>query len=421
MRKAILWFRNDLRLYDNPALQAALNENDQIIPVYILDERFLQNDQWNIQRTGPFRMKFLLESLTDLKDHLEEKGSTLLVRRGIPESILPELADQFGADAVYASKEYTHEEIQLEEAIAVALPLHVYHSSSLVHPDDVPFAITEVPDIFTQFKKKVEKYAEIRPAISTPDRVPTPSLIQETIPTMEQLGYAPIELDERAVIPFKGGAVAGDDRLDYYLWDSNLVATYKETRNGLIGGDYSTKFSPWLANGSMSPRTIYHELERYEEEVTKNKSTYWVKFELLWRDYFKFVAMRYGRRIFFPGGIQDKSMQWRNNDKVFQRWKNGETGDDFVDANMRELKTTGFMSNRGRQNVASFLVHQLKTDWRKGAAWFESMLVDYDVCSNYGNWMYAAGVGNDPRDRIFNTQKQAGMYDGAGKYRSLWQ
>ena len=421
MRKAILWFRNDLRLYDNPALQAALTENDQIIPVYILDERFLQSDQWNIQRTGPFRIKFLLESLTDLKEHLEEKGATLLVRRGIPESIIPALALEFGAEAVYAAKEYTHEEIQMEESLATALPLHMYHSSSLVHPDDVPFAITEVPDIFTQFKKKVEKYAEIRPAIPTPDRIPAPQMIKDTLPTLEELGYASIEPDERSVLPFRGGAVAGDDRLDYYLWESNLVATYKETRNGLIGGDYSTKFSPWLANGSMSPRTIYHELERYEEEMTKNKSTYWVKFELLWRDYFKFVAMRYGRLIFFPGGIQDKSMQWRNNDKVFQRWKDGETGDDFVDANMRELKTTGFMSNRGRQNVASFLVHQLKTDWRKGAAWFESMLLDYDVCSNYGNWMYAAGVGNDPRDRIFNTRKQAGMYDGEGKYRTLWQ
>lgn len=102
------------------------------------------------------------------------------------------------------------------------------------------------------------------------------------------------------------------------------------------------------------------------------------------------------------------------------KWIEGETGDDFVDANMIELKTTGFMSNRGRQNVASYLVHKLNLDWRVGAAWFESMLIDYDVTSNYGNWIYAAGVGNDPRDRVFNTKKQAGMYDKSGAYRKLW-
>ena len=113
-------------------------------------------------------------------------------------------------------------------------------------------------------------------------------------------------------------------------------------------------------------------------------------------------------------------MNWKENGQALERWRTGTTGDDFVDANMRELLFTGFISNRGRQNVASYLVHQLKQDWRKGAAWFESLLIDYDVCSNYGNWMYAAGVGNDPRDRIFNTRKQASMYDGDGGYRRLW-
>lgn len=420
MATALLWFRNDLRLYDNPALQAALQENTQIVPVYILDERYLTEDRWGMVRTGPFRLQFLLESLTDLKEHLEEKGSTLIIRKGIPETEIPQLMSEHGANAIYAAKEYTHEEVKMEEALAEDYPLHLYHSSPLMHPDDVPFDADGVPDVYTQFRKKVEKYAEVREAIPTPDTVPSPELTKTPVPTMEDLGFARPPQDDRAVMPFKGGAVAGDDRLDHYLWHSDRVATYKETRNGLIGADYSTKFSPWLANGSMSPRTIYHELERYEAEVTKNKSTYWVKFELLWRDYFKYVAMKYGRKIFFPGGIQDKQVNWRDSDKLFQKWTQGETGDDFVDANMRELLHTGFMSNRGRQNVASYLVHKYKIDWRRGAAWFESMLIDHDVCSNYGNWMYAGGVGNDPRDRVFNTQKQAKMYDKDGAYRKLW-
>ena len=214
--------------------------------------------------------------------------------------------------------------------------------------------------------------------------------------------------------------MAAEARLEHYFWETDAVASYKETRNGLVGADYSTKFSPWLANGCISPRTIFHEVDAYEAEVKANSSTYWVKFELIWRDYFKFVAMKFGRNIFLKGGIQDKKVGSWQNMKVFEKWASGNTGDDFVDANMRELRETGFMSNRGRQNVASYLVHKMNLDWRMGAAWFESLLIDYDVTSNYGNWMYTAGVGNDPRDRVFNTQKQAGMYDGDGRYRNLW-
>lgn len=420
MKTAILWFRNDLRLYDNPALKAALEKAEEIVPVYVIDERHLQEDRWGFVRTGPYRLQFLLESLADLKEHLREKGANLLIKRGIPETVLPELAARYQAGAIFAAREYAHEEVRMEETLSKNLDLRVYHSSPLVHPDDVPFAVDNTPDVFTAFRKKVEKYAEIRPAIPTPESIVIPELPDTPVPTFPELGMEQVPTDERGVLTFKGGAVAGDDRLDHYLWGSDAVATYKETRNGLIGADYSTKFSPWLANGSMSPRTIYHELERYEQEVTKNKSTYWVKFELLWRDYFKYVTMKYGRKIFFPGGIQDKMVSWRDNDTLFQQWQNGETGDDFVDANMRELNKTGFMSNRGRQNVASYLVHKYKIDWRKGAAWFESLLIDYDVCSNYGNWMYAGGVGNDPRDRVFNTKKQANQYDKDGAYRKLW-
>ena len=198
------------------------------------------------------------------------------------------------------------------------------------------------------------------------------------------------------------------------------MSVYKETRNGLIGADYSSKFSIWLAHGCISARSIYDQVEQYEREVEKNQSTYWMKFELLWRDFFKYTAMRYGARIFYPSGIKSERRRWNYDPKTVQQWIDGETGDDFVDANMRELKLTGFMSNRGRQNVASYLVHRLKQDWRAGAAWFESMLIDYDVTSNYGNWIYAAGVGNDPRDRVFNTKRQAEMYDGDGEYRRLW-
>ncbi|XP_064818036.1 cryptochrome DASH-like [Oncorhynchus masou masou] len=169
----------------------------------------------------------------------------------------------------------------------------------------------------------------------------------------------------------------------------DAVATYKETRNGLIGLDYSTKFSPWLAIGCISPRYIYQQIKKYESERTANQSTYWVVFELLWRDYFKFVGAKYGDRLFDIKGLQDKSIPWKKDMNLFNAWKEGRTGVPFVDANMRELALTGFMSNRGRQNVASFLTKDLGLDWRMGAEWFHYLLVRLlaRVSVRVGTWV----------------------------------
>jgi len=160
--------------------------------------------------------------------------------------------------------------------------------------------------------------------------------------------------------------------------------------------------------------------KKFEEQETKNQSTYWLIFELIWRDYFKYISIKHGDNIFKIGGILHKNYSWSENKKTIQEWIDGETNDDFVNANMIELKKTGWMSNRGRQNVASYFAKELKLDWRIGAAYFEAMLLDYDVHSNYGNWMYVAGVGNDPRDRKFNTKLQAERYDTNGEFRRVW-
>jgi len=220
---------------------------------------------------------------------------------------------------------------------------------------------------------------------------------------------------------YKGGETEGNKRLKSYLWERGLLDTYKETRNGMLGDAYSTKLSAWLAIGALSPRKVYEEVKQYEQERIRNKSTYWLIFELLWRDYFRFIAKKYGIRLFQVSGIQDKGIDYRNDIAIFERWKNGETGVPFIDANMRELNASGFMSNRGRQNVASFLIKDLKVNWTWGAAYFESLLIDYDVCSNWGNWNYIAGVGNDPReDRYFNIMSQAKRYDPQGRYVRHW-
>ncbi|MGA7935862.1 MAG: DASH family cryptochrome, partial [Kovacikia sp.] len=199
------------------------------------------------------------------------------------------------------------------------------------------------------------------------------------------------------------------------------LKTYKETRNGMLGTDYSSKLSPWLALGCLSPRTIYDQVQQYESQRVKNDSTYWLVFELLWRDYFRLICAKHGNAIFRPSGLQGIEVPWKQDWQRFDLWREGKTGFPLVDANMRELAATGFMSNRGRQNVASFLTKNLGIDWRMGAEWFESLLIDYDVCSNYGNWNYTAGVGNDARGfRFFNILKQSRDYDRDGEYVKYW-
>ncbi|MFT4761178.1 MAG: deoxyribodipyrimidine photo-lyase [Paraglaciecola sp.] len=420
MNRGLLWFRTDLRLSDNLALQAAMENHSEIVPVYILDEQWLGEDDYGFQRTGAYRMQFLLECLADLKAHLQETGSDLIIEKGNPAEIIPQIAEKYGCSEVYCMKEYTSEEIKRERTLSKTYHLNFFHNSTLIHPEDVSFDIGKLPEVFTTFKKKVEKYSEVRAVSSSPKSVESPVLEATEIPKITDFGFTDVKKDKRAVMQFKGGAKAAWARIDDYFWEKEGLSEYKETRNGLIGADYSSKFSVWLAHGCISARSIYQEVEQYEKEVEKNKSTYWMKFELLWRDFFKYTAMRYGNGIFKASGIKNKEKKWRHNPKTMQKWLDGETGDRFVDANMIELKETGFMSNRGRQNVASYLVHQLGQDWRVGAAWFESQLIDYDVTSNYGNWIYAAGVGNDPRDRVFNTKRQADMYDKNGAFRELW-
>jgi deoxyribodipyrimidine photo-lyase len=182
----------------------------------------------------------------------------------------------------------------------------------------------------------------------------------------------------------------------------------------------SSKFSAWLAIGCISARQIYWEVARFEKEIKKNQDTYWLIFELVWRDFFKYVSLKHKDQIFQIGGILQNDYEWKSNERELKKWMEGETHEPFVNANMKELASTGFMSNRGRQNVASYWSMHKEQDWRIGAAYFEHILIDYDVHSNYGNWMYNSGVGNDPRNRTFNIQFQASRYDADGKFQKLW-
>ncbi|RYE15529.1 MAG: DASH family cryptochrome, partial [Sphingobacteriaceae bacterium] len=232
-----------------------------------------------------------------------------------------------------------------------------------------------------------------------------------------------VQTDPRAaMMPLTFGAEAAHRRLHYYFYETKALSTYKETRNGMVGERYSTKFSAWLAMGCISAKEIYYEIKAYEGLYGANESTYWLFFELLWRDYFGFCMEKNAVRYFSRSiNQQTRATNPERFDTALYKWINGQTGEPFIDANMTELRLTGFMSNRGRQNAASYLCNDLKLDWHYGAAYFEQQLIDYDVCSNWCNWAYVAGVGNDPRaNRYFNIAKQAATYDADRRFRQLW-
>jgi deoxyribodipyrimidine photo-lyase len=353
-------------------------------------------------------------------------GSGLLVRVGDPAEELSKIAIDGKADAIYAHKEPAWEEIMEEENLSKRLGEEVeikyFWGKTLFHVNDLPFDYQKTPDVFSNFRKKNEKYGKVRPLFPSPEKIKWHESINSKIPTLKELGFEITGIPETAAIHFKGGEGEALKRLNHYFFETEQLSKYKYTRNGLIGSDYSSKFSPWLANGSISPRQIYFQVKKYEDEIKSNVSTYWLIFELIWRDFFTYVLLKYGNKLFFKGSIKGEvpEIDDPNNEKL-QAWKNGRTGIPFIDANMKELNETGFMSNRGRQNAASFLVKDLKVDWRKGAAYFEEKLIDYDVASNWGNWSYVAGFGNDPREgRYFNIMTQADRYDKKGEYVKLW-
>jgi len=427
MRTIIVWFKTDLRLHDNETLVKAIAQSDLIVPVFCFDDSHFVESEYGFQKTGNFRAQFLLESLIDLDKNLRELGSGLLILKGNPEVEIPKLVSKYKASKVVAKREVSFEEQKIESKVQEALfklkcEFQTYSTSTLYHAEDLPFSIKDIPDVFTNFRKKTEKDAVIRPSFDSPHQIKSPTINALDLPTLEELGLNFQQIDSRAAIDFKGGESHAITRLNHYFFETKCISNYKETRKGLIGADYSSKFSAWLALGCISPRYIYRELQQYEEEFGANDSTYWLVFELLWRDYFRFMMKKHKSKFFKQSGIKNNKIQiFKNDIQKLQNWIEGKTGVDFVDANMIELKLTGFMSNRGRQNVASYLCNDLKLDWRLGAAYFEQQLIDYDVCSNWGNWAYLAAVGNDPRDhRYFNIDKQASVYDGKRSFRNLW-
>lgn len=421
MKRAIVWFKTDLRLQDNETLQKASEWADEIIPVFCYNEQWDEQTQFGTKKMGEHRKQFLFQSLMELEEQLASQNSGLVFCKGNPVDEILRIAKLFGVQRVYAKKEVAYEEITElknlnEQLLKSGITLELYSTSTLYHATDLPFSIRDIPEQFTNFRKQVEKDSIVRDEIIRPKTFKSPRIDKVNWSDY----FTPLKNDERASYHFIGGEIQANNRLTEFI-QAGHINHYKQTRDQLYGANYSSKFSPWLALGCISPRTIYHHIKNFENQYGANESTYWLIFELIWRDFFRFSFKKHPREFFLQQGISKKKNEFTHNENNFEAWKNSKTNQPLINAFMNELKQTGFMSNRGRQIMASYFIYELKCDWRYGAAWFEEQLIDYDPCSNWGNWANIAGVGNDPRGgRIFNIDKQAEQFDKDYTFRNKW-
>lgn len=412
--RGLFWFRNDLRIEDNPAFSRMAKLCDNLLCVYVVDERWFRWTRFQAKSLGAKRAAFINQSIADLQGALAKKGQELIVLTGKPEQILAETIDSYRIDAIGVTRlPATYERRQLKR-IMTAYPDKgwiIEDSFTLFGERELPFMVMNLPDQFTPFRKLAE-FIAIPSCIKAPDRIPEPIVFAgpQSNPLQESAR-------KESAIWFKGGAKAGITQLHYYFDQTGLVSRYKETRNGLDGWDFSSKLSPWLAQGCLSPKQVVSELRAYESQYGANESTYWLYFELLWREYFQWLLYKYGSKLFQLRGTRNVNPLLTFYPQGYTAWINGNTESDFVNALMRQLKSTGWMSNRGRQIAASYLINELGVDWRYGAAWFEEQLIDYDPASNWGNWQYLAGVGVDPRGRRrFNILKQQEEFDPGNEF-----
>jgi len=434
----LFWFRHDLRLHDQPALQAAIAQAEALggwlLPVFVEEPSQNALTSWGFARTGEHRRLWQSMALDDLRMQLDKLGCPLLHLHGPAVQVLSRLARLLRCHHVVCEDiPAPHEMRDVAGLRQAGLQVQTIWQSTLIAPEQLPFDASKVPDHFTAFRQAVEatgiRAAAPLPVINRLPPAPPSQMMALVIGHIDRVEHSPLndclpdipgQAAFRLDLPaLHGGERAALSHLQGYC-ARGLPHSYKATRNGLMGTDFSSKWSPWLATGALSARQAWTAIENFEAEQGANEGTYWLWFELLWRDHFRWLHLKHGAQLYRPEGLSDHALPGHD-PSAFKRWCEGRTGHAFIDAGMRELARTGYLSNRMRQNVASYLIHDLECDWRAGAAWFEARLIDFDVCSNQGNWLYLSGRGTDPRgQRRFNPDKQARDHDPDGVYRQLW-
>lgn len=417
MKLGVVWFGDDLRCADQNLLWKAQQEVDYLVCLYCDEPHQQRPSRYSTQGMSANRRRFLLQGLDDLAVQLRSLGQTLFVSSMDAATSLGLLLDEVPISHLYRNHHGGWDEQQALNRMASHYPdvrIHIDHGLSLFSSSQFPFNVSELPDSFSKFRRLVEDIDVASPLPAPKQLPPAPRF---DMPSIRPWQTQRVENNNA----FTGGEYAAVSQLSDYF-STDLPSYYKDVRNALDGWENSTKFSPWLAQGSLSARQIKASVDVYERDHGANDSTYWIYFELLWREYFHWYATRYGKRLFLPGGLSGRQSQGSYYAERFRKWCQGNTPYPLVNACMKQLNQTGFMSNRGRQIVASCLIYELGIDWRYGAAYFEEQLIDYSVSSNWGNWQYIAGVGADPRGgRHFNLEKQTEQHDPHHHFINKWQ
>lgn len=424
LRINVAWFKcTDLRTHDHAALRAAHASTLPVLHLYVFDP-FWHAGRTRIcgyPKTGAIRTRFQIEALEDLRQRLAAKGHELSVRTDISTaSCFEELCEDFDVNDVFAFHEICSEELRIQRQVSKVLrrrgrgSLKLFWGFELYHHDDLCFDPANPRGAFnsyTAFRKRVEERSRVRPS-SQEDPVfrsseasvkwkrsaaALPNVREAMGSTYDPTGDPGDHKDPRAEIQWKGGETAAFARVQEYLWDDDSLgleyvgATMTmDVAKSCMRDKAMSKFSPWLAHGCISPRRLYEEVKRYEQQRHKNKSTYWITHEFLWRDFVRFGSIHAGTSMFKIGGLhnQHPRWEWSTNQNIFGKWVQGSTGFPFIDCFMRELKTTGYCNHMGRETAGWFLVGDLGIDWRMGAEWFESVLIDYEPTANWYNWAY---------------------------------
>lgn len=420
-KKILVWFRNDLRLHDNEMLVEAIAKSNEILPVFCFDPRQFEFTTYKSIKTGAIRAQFLLESVQDLRKSFQAFGGDILILNGKPEELLPELVNKYEITEVYHHREVASEETEVSTSVEDLLwkfkvNLRHFIGHTLYNKEDLPFPVRDIPDVFSQFKKKTERDAIVKPCILTPIKINFVQLNDwGEIPILGELVINESLLNLPFNTEFKGGESEALKHLHDFLDDGEELALTKTTfkKNIVI-----SKLSPWLGLGCLSPREVYWKMKEAEANFGLKPYFNQIILGLLWRDYYRFMFKKYQNTFFKEQGFSSSAIiPSLANEEVLNSWKNGETGQEYVDAIMHNLNSTGYISNSCRQLAATYLIYELEINWTLGAAYFEEKLIDYAPASNWGNWANIAGVGNDNRlTSGFSFEKQLKIFDPKSAY-----
>ena len=422
MKRTLYWVTKDLRIADNAALQLA-SQSNELICVYIIDKKWFEKNKFQSKPLGEKRWQFLQASLNDLNQSLSALEQQLYIVYGDTLSTLGSLCEQFQITDIITTKVPGTDENSLLSKLHTLNPeltINQVDQFTLFTENALPFEINNLPASYSKFRKVMSSIAIQQPS-SAVKALPcmfqaTPSV---TLYQLEPSQASIIGRPKQGHI-FKGGEQQGLKHLKQYFASEN-PSVYKEVRNSLDGWENSTKLSPWINYGCLSVRQVMQQIKDFEQSVESNKSTESLYLELLWRDYFQWVHFKVDAKMYQFKGLVESAPLTTFYPERFKKWCLGKTPYPLVNACMNELRHSGYLSNRGRQIVASCLVNELSVDWRYGAAWFEEQLIDYDAAINWGNWQYIAGVGVDPRGgRHFNIKKQTNTHDLNGAYQAKW-